>query len=57
MSKEITCPWCDEIVTPDAKVIQRKVADVVETRCPRCGKVLAAYLEEDRDFMPKIRTF
>ena len=57
MSKEIKCPWCGEIVTPDANVIQRKEADVVERRCPQCGKVLAAYLEQDRDFMPKIRTF
>jgi ribosomal protein S27AE len=57
LSKEIKCPWCGERVTPEAKVMQRKVAEVVERRCPRCGKVLAAYLEQDRDFMPKIRTF
>lgn len=57
MSKEITCPWCGERVTPEAKVMQRKVAEVVERRCPRCGRILAAYLEQDRDFMPKIRTF
>ena len=57
MSKEIKCPWCGERVTPEAKVMQRKVAEVVERRCPRCGKVLAAYLEQDRDFMPRIRTF
>ena len=57
MSKEIKCPWCGERVTPEPEVIQRKVAEVVERRCPQCGKVLAAYLEQDRDFMPKIRTF
>ena len=39
MSKEIRCPWCDEIVTPEPKVIQRKVDDVVERRCPQCGKL------------------
>lgn len=57
MSKKIKCPWCGEMVTPEPRVIQRKVAEVVERRCPRCSKVLAAYLEQDRDFMPNIRTF
>ena len=57
MSKEIRCPWCGEMVRAEAKVIQRKVDDVVERKCPQCGKILAAYLEQDKDFMPKIRTF
>ena len=57
MSKEIRCPWCGEMVRAEAKVIQRKVDDVVERRCPQCGKILAAYLEQDKDFMPGIRTF
>jgi len=57
LGNEIKCPWCGERVTPEPKVIHRKVAEVVERRCPQCGKVLAAYLEQDRDFMPKIRTF
>ena len=57
MSKEITCPWCGERVKAEPKVIQRKVAEVVERRCSQCGKVVAAYLEQDRDFMSKIRTF
>jgi endogenous inhibitor of DNA gyrase (YacG/DUF329 family) len=57
LSKEIRCPWCGEMVRAEAKVIQRKVDDVVERKCPQCGKILAAYLEQDKDFMPKIRTF
>ena len=55
--KETQCPWCGEMVVPEPKVVQRKAAAVVERKCPACGKILAAYLEEDQNFMPKIRKF
>ena len=57
MKKETKCPWCGEMVAPEPKVVQRKLAAVVERECPACKKILAAYLEEDQDFMPKIRKF
>jgi len=57
LEKENKCPWCGEMVRPDSKVAKLKAAVVVERRCPRCGKILSAYLEQDSDFMPKIRKF
>lgn len=30
---------------------------VIERRCPKCSNVLAAYLEGEVDFLPRIRTF
>ena len=50
MSKEMQCPWCSETVTPEAKVAQRNLVEVVERNCPRCGKVIAAY-RADEEFL------
>ena len=57
---EIKCPWCEE-VTPvsEVKVAHKKneFGAVIERRCPGCNKVLAAYLEEEGDFLSRMRTF
>lgn len=58
--KAIKCPWCEQ-TTPASgiKVARAKneYGTVIERRCPKCGKVLAAYLESEGDFLPRIRTF
>ena len=59
-SREIVCPWCDEVIpVPEVKVGHHKndYGTVVERRCPKCDKVLAAYLEEEGGFLPRIRRF
>ena len=58
--QEIKCPWCNEIV-PTAAVKTKHVGndfgDVIERRCSKCNKLLAAYLEQEGEFLPKMRTF
>lgn len=59
-SGEIKCPWCDGVIPmAEVKVGRRKndYATVIERRCPKCSSVLAAYLDEEGDFLPRIRTF
>jgi len=57
---ETKCPWCDEVI-PISEVKVRRYkndyATVIERRCPKCSNVLAAYLDEEGDFLPRIRTF
>jgi len=58
--KEIKCPWCGQAVpVPEVKIAAKKsdYADVKERRCPKCGKILAAYIENEGNFLPRIRTF
>ncbi len=58
--EEVRCNWCGETIpVPEVKVkrVKNDYGTVIERRCPKCGKVLAAYLEEEGDFLPKIRTF
>ena len=57
MEKEIQCPWCDEVVVPEVSLVKRDSGEVRERRCSKCGKVLAAYLESEGEFLNKIRTF
>jgi len=62
MSKktEIKCPWCEEIVPVSEVKVKKEKNDygtVVERRCAKCSKVLAAYLEGEGDFLSKMRTF
>ena len=57
MKKEAKCPWCGETVAPEAEVIKRSTTEVVERKCPKCGKILAAYMKDEPDFMPRIRKF
>lgn len=57
MEKEVICPWCEEKTIPKASVIEKGNGKVSERRCTHCGKVLAAYLIEEGDFMSSIRKF
>ena len=54
MVKEIECPWCGERVTPESRILQRKAGEVVERNCPKCGKVIATYLNGE-SFLDLIR--
>ncbi len=57
---EIKCPWCEEIIpVSEIKVTPKKDAygTVAERRCAKCNKVLAAYLDEEGEFLTKMRTF
>jgi len=58
--KEIKCPWCGEVIPSSEVQVESHENDygtVVERRCTKCSKVLAAYLKEEEDFFSKIRTF
>jgi phage FluMu protein Com len=61
MAKErLRCGWCgDEIVAAEAKVSHFKndYGTVIERECPRCNKLLAAYLEEEGEFLAEMRNF
>ena len=58
MEKEVRCPWCGETaVVPKVSLLKKEQGDVRERRCAKCGKVLAAYLESEREFLKEIRTF
>ena len=57
MDKEVKCPWCGEVVMSKGSQSENEYGHIVERRCSRCGKVLAAYLEEEGTFFPDIRTF
>ena len=60
MTEEIKCPWCGEVI-PASEVKMRRYENdygtVIERRCAKCTKVLAAYLEEEGNFLSKIRKF
>ena len=56
-AKERTCPWCGETAVPEVKHRINAYGEVVERTCSKCGKVLAAYLEEEGDFLTKIRSY
>jgi len=56
-NKEIKCPWCGEITMPEVSHSRNEYGHIIERRCSHCGKVLAAYLEEEGNFIPAIRTF
>ena len=55
--KERSCPWCGETVIPEVKHYKNDYGDMVERSCSKCGKVLAAYLEEAGDFLMKMRSY
>jgi len=57
MGKEVKCPWCREKTEPKDSLLKKKCGNIQERRCAKCGKVLAAYLEEEGSFLTKIRTF
>lgn len=54
MSQEVECPWCGQKVIPEAKIVKRKAAEVIEKKCPHCSKVMAAY-QADMEFLDLIR--
>jgi len=57
MDKEIKCPWCGETTMPSISRSKSDYGHIVERKCSQCGKVLAAYLEEEKNFFPDIRNF
>jgi endogenous inhibitor of DNA gyrase (YacG/DUF329 family) len=57
MEKEVKCPWCGEVVVPEVRILHKEGGDVRERKCPKCRKVLAAYLEQAGYFLPEMRTF
>ena len=54
MEGETKCPWCKELMVPKSEILERRVARVTERRCSKCGKVVAAYLTDER-FLDEIR--
>lgn len=60
MGKQVKCPWCGETSQESEVKVNYKRNDfgsLVERRCARCNKVLAAYLEYEGYFLPRIRKF
>ena len=60
MRKEIKCPWCEEVLSEEEVMVSYKKSDygsVIERRCTKCNGVLAAYLENEGNFLPRIRKF
>lgn len=57
MEKQVKCPWCGSLVTPVACVSTRQYGDVKERKCPECNQVIAAYLDEPRVVLEKVRPF
>jgi len=57
MEKEAVCPWCGGETVPRMEILEKEHGKVRERRCGLCGKVLAAYLLEEGDFMNRIRKF
>ena len=55
--KEITCPWCNEKTMPNRDMVHKTHVVVVEARCSKCGKILAAYKDSEGAFLPNIRVF
>jgi len=52
------CPWCGQTVeAPTVALSKNEYGDVRERRCPDCGKILAAYLEQEGEFMEKMRSY
>ena len=60
METEITCPGCGEVSSEEEVMVSYKKSDygsVIERRCIKCNTILAAYLEGEGDFLPRIRKF
>ena len=52
------CPWCGQIVEePKVALLKNEHGDVRERRCTHCGKILAAYLEQEGHFMRTMRSY
>ena len=57
MEAPVRCPWCEKEAAPDLKSLNKASGTVNERRCTECGKVLAAYLDGEGDFLKAIRKF
>ncbi|MFC1993856.1 hypothetical protein ACFLVI_01175 [Chloroflexota bacterium] len=58
--KDVKCAWCGEVIPISEIEVKHQKNDygnVVERRCPKCNKVLAAYAEDQGDFLSSMRTF
>jgi len=55
MDKPVKCAWCGEVTVPKVSHSKNDYGGIIERRCSECGKVLAAYLEQEEDFLPDIR--
>jgi ribosomal protein S27AE len=51
------CPWCGETSRPKTSLVTKRHGEVKERRCSKCGKILAAYLESEGEFLKNIRAF
>lgn len=57
MDKEVICPWCGKKTIPKVSILGKGYGKVRERRCAECGKVLAAYLADEGDFMKSVRKY
>lgn len=57
MKEQVKCPWCGQMTVPKVSHLKNDYGDIIERRCSECGKVLAAYLEQEGIFLPDIRRF
>ena len=57
MDKEVKCPWCLEKAVPKMQMLKKENGLVRERRCAECGKILAAYLADEGDFISMVRKF
>jgi len=55
--KEIICPWCKQSTLRRKDKLNKSQSAIVEARCDKCGKILAAYKDGEGDFLPRIRVF
>jgi len=56
-AKEKKCPWCEKTVKAEVKRFANDYGHVIQRDCPECGNILSAYLEEEGEYLPKIRSF
>lgn len=55
--KEKKCPWCLKTVKAEIREFANDYGHIIERKCPNCRNILAAYLEEEGEFLAKIRSF
>ena len=51
------CPWCEETTDVKEVILKKTHGEIRERRCGNCGKVLAAYLADEGQFLPKMRSY
>ena len=55
--KKLKCPWCEKETGVNVSEETSDYAKIVVRRCSQCGSVIAAYLDENRPVLEKVRTF